>query len=80
MAWLGKWVGMIIASLIMASSHIMVRYFWQDYSFSGAILNSMALIPARMLMGYIMMRTGSIIAPGILHTIGNFSGVLGQMN
>jgi len=65
MALTGKWSGFVITSLIFAFAHVGVRYFWQGYSLQEAVINCSSVLPLSLLLGYAMLRTGSIIAPAM---------------
>lgn len=67
-AWLGHYQGWILTSVAMALGHVPARVFIQGSDFPHALTSSLGLIPVSLLMGFIMLRTGSIIPSGIFHT------------
>ncbi|MDX9851718.1 MAG: hypothetical protein RBT01_14510 [Anaerolineaceae bacterium] len=42
-----------------------------------ALLSSAALIPISLFVGFVMLRTGNIVAPGLAHTFANWIDTLG---
>jgi membrane protease YdiL (CAAX protease family) len=77
--WLGRWPGWLATSLIMAFWHLPIKYFWRGMSLPEATISSFSLIPISLLLGYIMLRTGNIIAPGLYHTFANWAEALGEI-
>ena len=52
------------------------RNLWQagligGMDWPGALAASVGLIPVSLLMGFVMMRTGNILAPGLFQTFAN---------
>ena len=76
MAWIGNYKGWIISTIIMALIHIPQRIAMQGMTSMEALLSSIALIPVSLLLGYIMMRTKNIVAPGIVHTFANWYNII----
>ncbi len=76
-AWLGRWPGWLFASILMAMMHIGQRVAVQGLASPEAVVSSALLIPISLFMGYVMLRTSNIVAPGICHTFANWVGVLG---
>jgi membrane protease YdiL (CAAX protease family) len=76
-AWLGQLPGWLLTSIVMAMMHIGQRVAVQGLSSPEALLSSALLIPISLFMGFVMLRTGNIIAPGIAHTFANWVGALG---
>jgi membrane protease YdiL (CAAX protease family) len=74
-AWLGRWQGWILASVLMATIHISGLVLVSGKDALTALLSSAMLIPISLLMGYIMLRTENVIAPAILHTIADWVGI-----
>lgn len=66
-AWLGPWQGWVLASVVMALAHFPGRLH-QGMSLYEAVGSSVALIPLSLLMGFVMLRTRNLMAPGIFHT------------
>ncbi len=75
-SWLGKTSGWLVASVFFAFGHFGHRIFMSGLSPEQALLDCLVIIPASLAFGYIMLRTGSIVAPGIIHTFGNWMGAL----
>ncbi len=75
-AWLGQWSGWLLSSFIMAMMHVGQRVAIQGLSSPEAIVSSALLIPISLFMGYVMIRTGNIVAPGICHMFADWVGVL----
>lgn len=76
MAWLGRWQGWVLTSVLMALVHIPQRMTMQGTSLLEALLSSAALIPISLFLGFVMLRTGNIVAPGLVHTFANWVGTL----
>jgi membrane protease YdiL (CAAX protease family) len=74
-ALLGAIPGWLLASVLMASVHIFQRILIMGLPSGEALLDSLSLIPFSLLMGYIMMRTENIMAPGIFHSFANWIGI-----
>ncbi len=75
-AWLGQWSGWLLASIVMAMMHIGQRVASMGLTSPEAVISSALLVPISLFMGYVMLRTGNIVAPGICHTFANWVGVL----
>ncbi len=75
--WLGQGWGWPVASGLMAMMHLGQRINIQGLSSQEALVSSALLIPISLFMGYVMMRTGNIVAPGIAHTFADWVGVFG---
>jgi membrane protease YdiL (CAAX protease family) len=75
MGWIGKWQGWILTSILMALIHIPQRMAL-GLSPLEALISSASLIPISLIMGYIMIKTENIVAPGIGHTFANWANVL----
>ena len=76
-AWLGTWQGWGLASVIMAFVHLPHRWLIEGMSLSGAVASSAALLPVSLLMGFVMLQTGNLVAPGLFHTFANWVNRLG---
>jgi membrane protease YdiL (CAAX protease family) len=76
-AWLGRWQGWIVASALMALAHIVQRMTVQGLPPLDALVSSASLIPISLFMGYLLLRTENIVAPGLAHTFANWVGTLG---
>jgi membrane protease YdiL (CAAX protease family) len=74
-AWLGAMRGWILASLIMALVHLPGRLL-QGMDLLHSVGSCLSLIPVSLLMGFIMLRTGNLLAPGLFHTFGNWVRIL----
>lgn len=71
-AWLGQYRGWILASVLMAMGHIGHRVAALGMGGGEALISSASLIPISLFLGYVMLRTQSIIAPALLHTAINW--------
>jgi len=69
-AWLGRYQGWILASVIMALMHLPARL--PDMGFPGAFAFSFGLIPISLLMGFVMLRTGSVVSSSLFHTFADW--------
>lgn len=74
-AWLGRWQGWLLASVMMALIHIAQRVYILGFDATTALLSSAALIPISLFMGFVMLRTENIVAPAISHTFADWVGV-----
>ena len=75
-AWLGKWSGWAIASILMALMHIVQRITIMGMSETDAIIDSLSLIPTSLLLGYIMLRAENVMAGALFHTFIDWNSVL----
>lgn len=71
-AWLGRWRGWGLASVIMAVGHFPLRMLIDDKALGTAFVDSLSLIPASLFFGFLMLRTGNVMAPAILHWFTNW--------
>jgi membrane protease YdiL (CAAX protease family) len=74
-AWLGRWQGWLVASVMMALVHIPQRIYMSGFDATTALLSSAYLIPISLSMGFVMLRTENIVAPAISHTFADWVGV-----
>jgi len=74
-AWLGRWQGWLVASVMMALIHIPQRIYMSGLDATTALLSSAALIPISLFMGFVMLRSENIVAPAISHTFADWVGV-----
>jgi len=70
--WLGKSPGWVLASVLMAMGHVGHRVVVLGMTGTEALADSAAIIPVSLFLGFVMLRTRSIVAPGILHTAINW--------
>jgi membrane protease YdiL (CAAX protease family) len=75
-AWLGRAPGWVMASLVMALAHVGQRVAALGMSPGAALASSVALIPISLLLGYLMIRTENIAAPGLMHTFADWVNTL----
>lgn len=73
-AWLGRWQGWLVASVMMALIHIAQRVYMSGFDATTAFLSSAYLIPISLSMGFVMLRTENIVAPAISHTFADWVG------
>ncbi|KJR47537.1 hypothetical protein UF75_2115 [Desulfosporosinus sp. I2] len=74
--WLGKWKGLIFTSVFMALIHIPQRMAVIGLSPYEAISSAVLLIPVSLMMGYIMIKTENIVAPGMYHSFINWINIV----
>jgi membrane protease YdiL (CAAX protease family) len=60
----------------MALIHIPQRMAITGLPPKEAFISAVSLIPISLMMGYIMIKTENIVAPGIYHTFANWVNVL----
>jgi membrane protease YdiL (CAAX protease family) len=75
-AWLGRWQGWILTSVMMALGHIVQRITVESMTPDQALASSMAVIPVSLLTGYTMLRTENVVAPAIFHTFADWASTL----
>ncbi len=66
--WLGKLKGWLISSVIFALMHFWQRIFVMNFTPSEALLNIMLLMLPSCFLGFLMLQTNNVVAPGIVHT------------
>jgi len=76
MGWIGRWKGWILTSIVMALVHIPQRMAIMGLPPQEAIISAVLLIPISLTMGFILIKTENIVAPGIYHTFANWVNVL----
>jgi membrane protease YdiL (CAAX protease family) len=76
-AWLGRWQGWVVTSVLMALSHLVQRMAVVGMSPLDALVSSASLVPVSLLMGYVMLRTENVVAPGLFHTFADWVNMLG---
>lgn len=76
-AVMGRWRGWVCASVIFALWHFPRRLLIDGMSLGTAAAASLALIPAGLLLGFVMLRTGNLVAPALFHTFINVTSELG---
>jgi membrane protease YdiL (CAAX protease family) len=74
-AWMGDIKGFILASGVMALGHI-PTLLAVGQSLPQAFLNAMLLMPISLTLGFLMLRTGNVIGPAVLHTVADWVGFL----
>ena len=65
--WLGRVPGWVTASVLMALLHYGHRLAMMGMEPVPALLSCLGLIPISLFLGFVMLRTGNIVAPGIMH-------------
>ncbi len=70
--WLGHYQGWVLASVLMAMAHVGHRVLVLRMTGGEALVSSASLVPISLFLGYVMLRTRSIVAPGLLHTAINW--------
>jgi len=76
-AWLGRWQGWVLASVLMALAHVVQRLTVGGMAPLAALLSAATLIPISLFLGYVMLRTENVVAPGLAHTFADWVGTLG---
>jgi membrane protease YdiL (CAAX protease family) len=75
-AWLGKWLGWGAASVVMALVHFPHRWLIEGLGIGSALAESLGLVAPSLLMGFVMLRTQNIIAPGLFHMFADWVNTL----
>ena len=75
-SWLGEIRGWILASTIMAIVHLPQRIFVLGLDPLQASVSALFLMPFSLLMGFIMLKTRSILGPTVIHTVTDWISVL----
>lgn len=65
--WLGRWQGWLLASTAMALLHIGQRIAVGGLDFQQALVSSISLLPISLLLGVLMLWSGNLALPGVLH-------------
>lgn len=73
--WLGDVKGFILASGVMALAHI-PTFFAMGQGLPQAFLSAMLLIPISLTLGFLMLRTGNVIGPAVLHAVVDWVSLL----
>jgi membrane protease YdiL (CAAX protease family) len=68
-SWLGAAKGLILASVIMALTHLPQRMLAVGLDPLQAVASILSLIPISLALGYLMLRTKNTLGPAIMHTI-----------
>ncbi len=71
-AGLGKSWGWLLTSVLMAFSHFAHRMSFEHLDTMAALTSCVSLIPVSLLLGFLYLRSGNIMAPGIYHTFANW--------
>lgn len=75
-AWLGRWQGWLVTSVLMALLHVVQRMTMMGLPPSEALISSALLVPLSLFLGYVMLRTENVVAPGLFHTFSNWANTL----
>lgn len=70
--WLGDKKGLILTALVFCIPHIFQRLITEHMTINNAIVSSISLLPAALLMGYLCFKCKNVIASTIFHTFYNF--------
>jgi membrane protease YdiL (CAAX protease family) len=76
-AWLGRWPGWVLASVLMALAHAVQRLTVGGMPPLDALSSSASLIPISLFLGYVMLRTENVVAPGLAPIFADWAGTLG---
>jgi len=74
--WIGRWAGWVAASLLMAFAHI-VLHLTAGVPVPEALAACASLVPISLVLGFVMLRTGNVAGPALLHTFVNWAETLG---
>jgi len=58
--------------------HLPHRMLIGGMSFPDALAATLALIPVSLLMGFVMLRAGSVVSSGLFHTFANWVGYVSR--
>lgn len=75
--WLGRWRGWLAASVLMALAHVVSLVVTHGDPLIDAWISSLGLIPISLFLGYLMLRTENIVAPGLVHMFADWILTLG---
>lgn len=67
-SWIGKTKGWILTAVIFSLFHFPNVVILGQFNILNGLINCFMLIPAALLLGYIMLKTKNIIASSILHS------------
>jgi membrane protease YdiL (CAAX protease family) len=70
--WLGKKRGWVLASVLMAMAHIGHRVMMEQMSLERALVSSASPTPVSLFLGYLMIPTGNVAVPALVHTVSNW--------
>lgn len=73
-AWLGHYKGWILASILFALAHVPSRVFAQGLDFPVALAYSLMPLFGGLFLGFVMLRTGSVVSGGLFHTFCDWVG------
>ncbi len=66
-ASLGKVKGLVLTAILFSLTHLSNGLILQHLNLNDALINSLALLPVSLLLGYIMLKAKNITAPAIFH-------------
>ena len=72
----GWWRGWLLTSLTMSLFHVPILFISQKLPAVDVLMETLQLLPASLLMGYAMRKSGNIAAPAIIHLWLNFISFL----
>ncbi|MFQ5892445.1 MAG: CPBP family intramembrane glutamic endopeptidase [Candidatus Methanofastidiosia archaeon] len=75
-AWLGEYRGFILTSVIFGFSHLPQRLFVQKLDLITSVESAFFTIIPGFILGYLMLKTRNVVAPGIFHTFINFANTI----
>ncbi|MBN2226671.1 MAG: CPBP family intramembrane metalloprotease [candidate division Zixibacteria bacterium] len=74
--WFGRTPGWIAASALMALVHLTQRLAVLGASPVDALAVALLLFPLSLFLGYLMLRTGNVVAPGLAHALAGWASAL----
>jgi len=74
--WFGRTSGWLGASLLMVLVHLSQRLAVLGASPVEALGAALLLLPFSLLLGYLMLRTGNVVAPGLTHSLAGWVSAL----
>jgi membrane protease YdiL (CAAX protease family) len=75
MAWLGAWRGVLLTAVVFTMFH-MPQQLIVGFSWTQVLISTGNYIPISLFLGFVMLRTGNLMAIGLFHTFANWINVL----
>ncbi len=74
--WFGRTPGWLKASMLMTLVHLSQRLAVIGAPPVDALAGALLLFPFSLLLGYLMLRTGNVVAPGLTHSLAGWASAL----
>lgn len=74
-SWLGTWRGVLLTAAIFSLFH-MPQMFMFEWNWNRVLAQTSCYIPISLFLGFVMLRTGNLMAVGLFHTFANWINVL----